>query len=219
MVEAFVCEHHFCRNQKGEQKPRFSSRSNKTQHERGLGLHPCTVANCGCCRELERTQKTRTGKVRVLPFPCRHKDSCLAKYSSEAARSTHELHEVHYCKAELGCERCKKAQEIKAEQKEEERKRKREEEQRQRDKEEAEAHVRKMQKLTTEMAENWETEVKEMSNLPEREVQKRQAETLLKKLYEKETLGECLVALIQEDRLLIQYLVDGLPGMKEFLEQ
>ncbi|KAL6040512.1 hypothetical protein QOT17_25654 [Balamuthia mandrillaris] len=56
MAEVFVCEHHFCHNQKGEQKPRFSSRSNKTQHERGLGLHPCTVANCGCCRELERAK-------------------------------------------------------------------------------------------------------------------------------------------------------------------
>ncbi|KAL6051952.1 hypothetical protein QOT17_018867 [Balamuthia mandrillaris] len=148
-------------------------------------------------------QKTRTGKVRALPFPCRHKDNCLARYSNARTRYTHELYEAHSCKAEAGCEQCKKAQEKKVEQKEEEHKRKREEEQKQRDKEEAEAHVCKIQKLAKEMVENWETEVKEMSNLPEREVQKRQAETFLKKLYEKETLGECLVALIQEDALLI----------------
>ncbi|KAL6050170.1 hypothetical protein QOT17_006359 [Balamuthia mandrillaris] len=45
-----------------------------------------------------------------------------------------------------------------------------------------------------------------------------QAEAFLLKLYEKETLGECLVTLIQEDPVLIWYLVDELPKMKEFLE-
>lgn len=138
---------------------------------------------------------------------------CGRTYSDESARIQHELHDEHLCG--VPCNRCEDAKVTLAQRRE------------QQEQAKARALQERLAQRTAAIEQtvtlinttDWQERVEQTIDLPNDDVLRQQAHTLLRNLYKGETVEECIVRLLAGEERVLQYLVQHLPQMHTLLAQ